>query len=353
MLKKATESPFIWILILSNFIVFQFTYFYTHVPVELTYHAADQSVTSQKSPSYAAFGIPEGKAKALPSILISDEESAKIDRKIYGGKNDKAHLGGFTDIDLHGISPAVWKFMIEYFGVKSMLDVGCGRGISTSWFALHGVEALCVEGSHEAVTKSILPSPETQIVEHDFSRGPWWPPRTVDAVWCVEFLEHVGRNFHINYIPAFRKAAFIFVSHSRWGGWHHVEVHDSKWWIAKMQGYGFVYSEDFTTMVRKEAGEERNNEIPAPNGKTYNAQHVWTTMMVFINPAVASLPEHQHLFAESGCYKGKKPGGEIDNRPCNTDLESKLPNEFKPLNLTTDMDTEWEDLVKQNIQQHE
>jgi hypothetical protein len=41
----------------------------------------------------------------------------------------------------------------------------------------------------------------------------------------VEFTEHVGRNYQPNYITAFRKAALIFVSHSLWGGWHHVEVH--------------------------------------------------------------------------------------------------------------------------------
>ena len=36
------------------------------------------------------------------------------------------------------------------------------------------------------------------MVEHDFSRGPWWPEDTVDAVWCVEVLENVGRNFMVS-----------------------------------------------------------------------------------------------------------------------------------------------------------
>jgi hypothetical protein len=50
------------------------------------------------------------------------------------------------------------------------------------------------------------------------------PSRTVDVAWCVEFTEHVGRNFQLNYFTAFRKAAFIFMTHSQRGGWHHVEV---------------------------------------------------------------------------------------------------------------------------------
>ena len=76
-----------------------------------------------------------------------------------------------------------------------------------------------MEGSHDAVENTLLPDPLSQIVEHDFSRGPYWPAKTYDAIWCVEFLEHVGRNFQYNYIQAFRKAALIFVSHSHWGGW--------------------------------------------------------------------------------------------------------------------------------------
>lgn len=209
----------------------------------------------------------------------------------------------FTDLDLQGVSPATWRNMIEKLNVKSVLDVGCGRGISTSRFLDHGVEVLGVDGSHDAKVQSILDDPDTQMVEHDFSRGPWWPGKTYDAVWSVEFLEHVGVNFHFNYIQAFRKAAIIFCSSSRWGGWHHVEVHQDDWWILKYQSYGFIYSQQLTDKVRSWASEEKEAKeaANAPNGEPYNAQHIWLSMKVFINPAVASLPEHAHLFFEPGC----------------------------------------------------
>jgi 2-polyprenyl-3-methyl-5-hydroxy-6-metoxy-1,4-benzoquinol methylase len=134
---------------------------------------------------------PRGKAIALSSIRVAKEEFKSDER--YGGKGDKSHLGGFTDMDHHGISPAVWKWMMTYIGVHSLLDVGCGRGISTSWFYFHGADVLCVEGSHDAVENTVIPD-TSLIVEHDFSRGPWWPEKTYDAVWCVEFLEHVRIN---------------------------------------------------------------------------------------------------------------------------------------------------------------
>ena len=226
----------IWVLLLSNLLVFQIAYHQNKtnhwryfVDVDAS-SFVDSSSVERVMDEFAGYALAprEGKAEALPSIRVEKEED-ETERSIYGGKGDKKHLGGFTDIDLHGISPATWKYMLTYFGIKSIMDAGCGRGISTSWFYLHGVDALCLEGSHDAVMKTILPHPETQIVEHDFSRGPWWPEKTYDAVWCVEFLEHVGRNFHQNYFSVFRKSALIFATHSRWGGWHHVEVHDDKW----------------------------------------------------------------------------------------------------------------------------
>jgi hypothetical protein len=265
----------IWVLILSNILVFQLVYFNKRVSLfDIT---TPHQVSSTDSLSYA-LSYPKGTAVALPSVPVSKEEDKRIKREIYGGKGDAKHLGGFTEIDTQGISPAAWKHMVTYFGVKSLLDVGCGRGISTSWFVLHGVDALCVEGSHDAVANTMLPDPSKQIVEHDFSRGPWWPSHTVDAVWCVEFLEHVGRNFHHNYLPAFRKAALIFATNSRWGGWHHVEVHDDIWWISKFQSYGFIYSPELSEMVRRVARKEIGSV--AVSGTEANPQHIYTTMKV-------------------------------------------------------------------------
>jgi hypothetical protein len=165
--------------------------------------------------------IPPGSPPNLPSIRVeaTDDNNTKenVDkhRKIYGGVGDKKHLGGFTELDLSGVSPNLWTKMMLTYGVRSFLDVGCGRGTSSKWFLEHGVDVLCVEGSHDAIMKSHLPS--ELIVEHDFSRGPWWPEKTYDAAWSVEFLEHVSRQYHYNYISTLRKAALIFVTSSQWG----------------------------------------------------------------------------------------------------------------------------------------
>ena len=33
---------------------------------------------------------------------------------ILGGKGDKLHLGGFTDLDIEGVSHNVWNFMMVW-----------------------------------------------------------------------------------------------------------------------------------------------------------------------------------------------------------------------------------------------
>jgi hypothetical protein len=121
-------------------------------------------------PKIHTLAIPPGEAQNLPSITVEDAQLDKK-RRSYGGAGDKPHLGGFAEMDPGGISVPLWKHMMTDLGVRSFLDVGCGRGFSTSWFYTHGADVLCAEGSHDAVKRSILP-PE-RVVEHDFSRGPW------------------------------------------------------------------------------------------------------------------------------------------------------------------------------------
>lgn len=190
------QSPMIgglslWILIASNLLIFQLAGLYYNSWQFRTIKIGDSPyptsmMMNQQPPNnnlryqHPILDLPQGQAIALPSIRVDDNSSDNditngdnVDSKriYYGGRGDKPHLGGFAnqDIDMDGVSPAAWKYMVKQHGIKSLLDVGCGRGISTSWFYYHGVDAHCVEGSHDAVQQSVLA--ESFITEHDFSRG--------------------------------------------------------------------------------------------------------------------------------------------------------------------------------------
>ena len=96
----------------------------------------DSSNESFDAISAISLSIPRGKAVAMPSIQISEEEEKEIRRDQYGGKGDKPHLGGFTEFDVRemmtlliyccscvhtysfvhpqalGVSPSLWKHMV-------------------------------------------------------------------------------------------------------------------------------------------------------------------------------------------------------------------------------------------------
>jgi len=187
---------------------------------------------------------------ALDQLKQKREENVK-----YGGADiDPEHLGGFVTNDSDTYERELWEWFIDLFNVSSILDVGCGMGYSTAFFKNHlqhkwrGQEnVLCVEGSKDAVDQSLVPS---LTVHHDYTKGPWWPDQTFDMVWSAEFLEHVDEEYMINYMSTFKKAKFILVTHSIWGGWHHSCVHESPWWIAHFEAFGFQYQTKLTEMAR-------------------------------------------------------------------------------------------------------
>lgn len=182
-----------------------------------------------------------------------------------------------------------------------------------------------MEGANDAIKKSYLP--KDKIVAHDFSLGPYWPDKTYDLAWCIEVLEHVSRPYMKNYQSIFHKSAIIIASHSPWGGHHHVEVHPDFWWISRMEMQGFVYSEKLTKIMRYIA--MMTKEKAASN----QGSHLFRTAHVYINPKVASLPQHAHLMGRYGCFRQKG-----DERPCK-DPADNVGDDYLPVLRTP---TQWD-----------
>ena len=117
--------------------------------------------------------------------------------------------------------------------------------------------------------------------------------------------------------------------------------------------FGFKYSPTLTKKIRSIASSEQFTDV-APSGIKLNAQHVWLTMNVFINPAVAALPQHAHLLSEPGCFLTSDNGVRV-NRECGTGdkkvakIETVLPESFRALKLNSAQDTEWFEHVKSKV----
>lgn len=78
------------------------------------------------------------------------------------------------------------------------------------------------------------------------------------------------------------------------------------WWRVRWEAAGFVYSEFLTKKSRSIAMKDqqlKNLTLDMRDDHLYFVgQHIYLNVQVFINPMVASLPEHSHLFAEVSVY---------------------------------------------------
>ena len=86
------------------------------------------------------------------------QDSSAVNKKQggYGSAGDKQHLGGFGEIDAGGISLGLFKHMISNLGIKSVMDIGCGRGFSTSWFYFYRCDGKCKLFCSSCVRKVVL-----------------------------------------------------------------------------------------------------------------------------------------------------------------------------------------------------
>ena len=78
------------------------------------------------------------------------------------------------------------------------------------------------------------------------------------------------------------------------------------WWRVRWEAAGFVYSEFLTKKSQSIAMKDqqlKNLTLDMRDDHLYFVgQHIYLNVQVFINPMVASLPEHSHLFAEVSMY---------------------------------------------------
>ncbi|MGI8438570.1 MAG: class I SAM-dependent methyltransferase [Chthoniobacterales bacterium] len=139
---------------------------------------------------------------------------------------------------------------LEFFQPRTVLDVGCGTGISLDYFKSKGVSVRGIEGSALAISKA---RHANLISLHDLNvivrLG-----EQFDLVWCFEVAEHI----HPKYVSEFLETLTahsdrILLSAARpgQGGLGHLNEQPAEYWIEKMRERRFEFDEVHSDKYRK------------------------------------------------------------------------------------------------------
>jgi hypothetical protein len=164
------------------------------------------------------------------------------------GKED---LGGnLRHGDTNSITPFFWRYLIERFAVRSLLDVGAGEGHALGIFHRMGVIAHGIDGLDRNVRNAKFP-----IALHDITMGPYLFP--CDMTLCVEVVEHIEEAYVDNLVTTLANAPVVVMTHGHPGqpGHHHVNNQPREYWVEKLgqRGYGLSIDNDkFRDMARRE-----------------------------------------------------------------------------------------------------
>ena len=82
--------------------------------------------------------------------------------------------------------------VIKEFHPLSILDVGCGTGVSLEYFLQHNIDATGVENSKLAIKKSNV---SEKIIRHNLKKELNLKQK-FDLVWSFEVIEYIHPNLN-------------------------------------------------------------------------------------------------------------------------------------------------------------
>ena len=161
-----------------------------------------------------------------------------------GGNWNKGH------VDAHTL-----KHFYDSFDCKSILDIGCGTGLTLSYAKEKiGYEKIFgLEGHKESVDNALV----EEIHLHDFEKDCQFKfpigKDEFDLGWCVSVAEHIEEKHVWCLMDAFTRCKHVVFTGCPPGypGYHHVNCHLDGYWREKFDKIGYELLVDDTRKMRK------------------------------------------------------------------------------------------------------
>lgn len=180
----------------------------------------------------------------------------------------EGHLGGCSSGGDNGTYyPIMWNYLVDYYNIKSILDVGCGRGFSTKFFNSLNCNVLGIEGCIQAIDNSLIPQ---YVRFNDYEKSSSLnKEERFDLCWCCEFVEHVWEKYAQNFINDFKHCKYLAMTFAAvgQGGHHHVNENTQEYWINLLEKNRFKFLMNDTQILRdysmldKEKKDQQNAQF--------------------------------------------------------------------------------------------
>jgi hypothetical protein len=159
---------------------------------------------------------------------------------------------------------------MERFAVRSMMDLGSGRGHAAHWWHQQGVAVVAVDGLRNNCDHSVYPTVHVDLTQSSIYCA-------VDLVLCVEMVEHLEEQYINNLLDSLCCGEIIVMTNALpgQGGYHHVNEQPTQYWVNHLATRGYTVALDDTRRVRQLAEQEA-------------ALHLARTGTVFVNNGKAA-----------------------------------------------------------------
>ena len=181
---------------------------------------------------------------------------------------DQVYNERFFQLNTEDSSPMA-AYMVprltDLLELKTVLDLGCARGLYVAAFMENGVTAIGLEGARAAVENPVR---RATLIRHDLRKKLPRLRYMFDLILSIEVAEHIEPEYEKVYIDNLTKhfAPYIVMTAAPPGqaGECHINLKPKEYWVEKIEARSYERSRKIEAVISRWAAEARSKKIHIP-----------------------------------------------------------------------------------------